>query len=92
MWQKRQIKKPAILKNRGFKDQHYKDLFHEFIYKYGSASKEDISDLILDLLSNVLDKDRKENKVRNLIYAMSKQDKSFKNVGTKRKPIWKRNS
>ena len=36
-----------------------------------------MDDLILDLLANVLDKVQKENKVRNLVYAMSKRDKSF---------------
>ena len=40
----------------------------------------DIVNLITDLLANVLDKVQKENKVRNLIHAMSKRDKS------KRKP------
>jgi ATP-dependent DNA helicase RecG len=83
--------KAEYIKNRGFKDQHYKDLILEFIDKYGSASKEDIDKLILDILPNVLDNDQKENKVRNLVYTMSKRDQSIKNDGTHRKPLWKRN-
>lgn len=84
--------KAGYIKNRGFKDQHYKDLVLEFIDKYGTASKEDINDLILDLLPNVLDNEQKENKVRNLVYSMSKRDKSVKNTGTTRKPTWVRNN
>jgi ATP-dependent DNA helicase RecG len=79
------------IKNRGFKDVHYKDLILEFIDKYGSASKEDIDNLILDILPSVLDEGQKENKVRNLVYAMSKRDRTLINSGTVRKPIWIRN-
>lgn len=82
--------KAEYIKNRGFKDQHYKDLILEFIDKYGGASKEDIDNLILDILPSVLNQEQKENKVRNLVYAMSKKDNLIKNYGTQRKPIWKR--
>ena len=82
--------KAEYIKNRGFKDQHYKDLILEFIDKYGGASKEDIDKLILDLLPSVLNPEQKENKVRNLVYAMSKKDNLIKNYGTQRKPLWKR--
>lgn len=83
--------KAEYIKNRGFKDQHYKDLILEFIDKYGSASKDDIDGLTLDILPGVLEKEQKENKVRNLVYAMSKRDNTIKNEGTTRKPVWKRN-
>ena len=63
----------------------------EFIDKYGSASKEDIDKLVLDLLPKVLDEGQRSNKVRNLIYAMSKRDKTIKNAGTSRYPKWIRN-
>lgn len=82
--------KAEYIKNRGFKDQHYKEMILEFIDKYGSASKTDIDKLILDILPQVLDKKKKENKVRNLVYDMSKRDMSIENNGTNRKPIWKR--
>jgi ATP-dependent DNA helicase RecG len=83
--------KAEYIKNRGFKDQHYKDLILEFIDKYGSASKDDIDKLILDILPSVLDEEQKGNKVRNLVYAMSKRDNTITNKGTIRKPIWQRN-
>ncbi len=80
--------KADYIRNRGFKDQHYKDLIVEFIEQYESASKEDIDKLILDILPAVLEKEQKENKIRNLVYAMSKKDKTIKNEGTIRYPQW----
>ncbi|WP_348799155.1 hypothetical protein [Flavobacterium adhaerens] len=44
----------------------------------------------LDILPDVLDKQQKENKVRNLIYAMHKKDTTIVNKGTSRKPIWEK--
>ena len=83
--------KADYIKARGFKDDHYKAMILEFIDKYGSASKEDIDKLVLDLLPKVLDEGQRSNKVRNLIYAMSKRDKTIKNAGTSRYPKWIRN-
>ena len=63
----------------------------EFIDKYGSASKEEIDKLVLDILPKILNEGQRKNKVRNLIYAMSKRDQSIKNTGTSRYPKWIRN-
>jgi len=80
--------KASYIKQRGFKDKHYKKLILEFIEKYGQASKKEIDDLLLDILPSVLSKKQKENKIRNIIYAMSKRDKSIINKGTNRHPKW----
>lgn len=84
--------KADYIKARGFKDDHYKAMILEFIDKYGSASKEDIDKLVLDLLPKILDERQRSNKVRNLVYAMSKRDKTIKNIGTSRYPKWVRNN
>ncbi len=83
--------KASYIRNRGFKDKHYKDLIIEYLEKYNSASKVDIDRLILDILPEILDKHQRENKIRNILYSMSKRDKSIVNQGTNRKPIWKKN-
>ena len=83
--------KATYIKVRGFKDEHYKDMILEYIDKYGFASKEDIDRLILDILPKILNENQKENKVRNLVYAMSKRDKTIVNQGTNRNPKWVRN-
>ncbi len=54
----------------------------------GGESKEDIDKLLLDILPGVLDEKQRKNKIRNLVYAMSKRDKSIKNQGTNRYPKW----
>lgn len=82
--------KADYIRNRGFKDEHYKKMVLDYLDKYGYASKEDIDKLILDILPDVLDKQQKENKVRNLIYAMHKKDTTIVNKGTSRKPIWEK--
>ncbi|HKJ34841.1 MAG TPA: hypothetical protein VKA34_23660 [Balneolales bacterium] len=80
--------KSDYIKLRGFKDDHYKSLILEYLEKYGSASKKDIDKLILDILPDVLNKKQKANKVRNIVYSMSKKDKTIENKETNRKPKW----
>lgn len=80
--------KAQYIKQRGFKDDHYKSLIIEFIKKYGEANKKDIDNLIIDILPSVLELKQKENKVRNIVYAMSKKDKTIINKGTNRYPVW----
>lgn len=80
--------KADYIKNRGFNDSYYKKLILDFIKEYGKANKEDIDKLILDKLSQVLDEKQQKNKLRNLLYAMHKKDKTIENKGTTRKPIW----
>ncbi len=78
------------IKQRWFKDSHYKNLILEYLTKYKVASKKDIDNLILDILPSILDKKQKENKVKNIVYAMSKKDQTIINAGTNRNPIWKK--
>lgn len=80
--------KAKYIQQRGFKDNHYKSMILEFISKYGKASKKDIDNLIIDILPSVLSQKQKENKVRNIVYSMSKKDKSIFNKETSRNPIW----
>lgn len=80
--------KGDYIKMRGFKDDHYKRMILEYLEKYQSASKAELDKLILDILPDVLDKNQKKNKLRNIIYAMSKRENTIKNKGTNRKPTW----
>ncbi|MBC7511201.1 MAG: putative DNA binding domain-containing protein [Ferruginibacter sp.] len=80
--------KADYIKNRGFKDNHYKQMLLDFIEKYKQAGKQDIDNLLKDILPGVLDEKQRSNKVHNLLYAMSRKDKSILNTGTNRKPVW----
>ncbi len=80
--------KEQYIKNRGFKDDHYKKMILDYLTQYQQASKENIDRLILDILPAILDKQQRQNKVRNLLYAMKNKDKTIDNKGTNRKPKW----
>lgn len=80
--------KASYIKQRGFKDEHYKKMIMEFLNKYGKASKAEIDKLLLDILPGVLDEKQKSNKIRNIVYSMSKKDKTIENKGTTRYPQW----
>lgn len=82
--------KAEYIKTRGLKDDHFKQLILEYLDKYKRASKEDIDKLLLDILPGVLDEKQRKNKIRNLVYAMSKRDKTIINQGTNRYPEWVR--
>jgi ATP-dependent DNA helicase RecG len=78
------------IKTRGLKDDHFKQLILEYLAKYKMASREDIDNLLMDILPGVLDENQRRNKIRNLVYAMSKKDKTIINQGTIRYPKWVR--
>lgn len=80
--------KSSYIKLRGFKDEHYKKMIIDYLGTYKTANKQDIDKLILDILPTILDENKKSNKVRNLVYAMSKRDKTIVNKGTTRNPVW----
>jgi ATP-dependent DNA helicase RecG len=80
--------KAKYIKYRGFDDHHYKESIIDFIEKFGSAKRKDINDLLLKHLSDALDEKQKRNKISNLLYAMSKTDKTIKNNGSRREPKW----
>jgi ATP-dependent DNA helicase RecG len=80
--------KGDYIKMRGLKDEHYKKMILEYLEKYKTATKADIDSLILELLPTILDINKKKNKLRNIIYAMSNKDNIIKNIGTNRKPKW----
>ena len=82
--------KAEYIKTRGLKDDHFKKLILEYLDKYKQASKEDIDNLLLDILPGVLDEKQRKNKIRNLVYALSKKDKTIENQGTNRYPKWVR--
>ncbi len=79
--------KAQYIKNRAFDDGHYKQMVIEYLKKYGQASRQEIDTLLLDKLSDVLDTGQKQNKVKNLLQAMSAGG-SIQNAGSRRFPKW----
>ena len=50
--------------------------------------KKDIANLLLDKLSDVLDEKQKQNKIRNILYAMSRKDKTIELMGSSQTGFW----
>ncbi|MEA1961325.1 MAG: hypothetical protein U9N81_08670 [Bacillota bacterium] len=80
--------KSEYIKNRAFDDEYYKDLIIAYLKKYERASRKEIDDLLMEKLSSALVQEQKKNKIRNLLYGMSKKDGTIRNNGTSRYPIW----
>jgi len=67
-----------------------KSLILKYIDEHKQASREDIDNLLLDKLPGVLDDQQRKNKIKNLVHAMSKKEKTIENQGTSRYPKWVR--
>jgi len=80
--------KGEYIRNRAFDDVYYKDLILDYLREYGSASPHDLKSLVLDKLSDALDEKQKQNKFRNLLYAMSKRDQTIEKQGSPQKGRW----
>ena len=61
------------IRHRAFDDQHYKQLIMEYLGRFETAKRVDINGLLLDKLSDVLDANQKQNKVKNLLQALKKE-------------------
>lgn len=81
--------KADYIKNKGLDDRYYKSLVLEYLKRYKKAQKQDIVDLLLDKLPDVLDKQKKANKIRNLIQSMSRRDGTIERIGSSQKGYWR---
>ncbi len=65
--------KAQYVKHKGLDEEYYRKLVIEYLKKFKKASKDDIRQLLLDKFPDVLDNKQKENKVKNILYAMGKK-------------------
>ncbi len=80
--------KASYIKNRTFDEGYYKQLIINFIKEYGSATRKEIDDLLLEKLSDILKPEQKKIKINNLLNRMANKEKSIKNVGSDRSSKW----
>jgi ATP-dependent DNA helicase RecG len=80
----------AYTRNRGLDKDFYKQLLLKHLDRFGSATREEIDQLLRGKLADLLSEDQKINKIRNLITEMRAKDGTITNRGTKRKPRWER--
>lgn len=81
--------KAQYIRNRAFDDAHFKKMILDYLAEYGSASRTDIDQLIKGKLSDVLNEAQQATKIKNILAAMSRKDKTIINHGPKKKPEWR---
>ncbi|MCD4792143.1 MAG: putative DNA binding domain-containing protein [Bacteroidales bacterium] len=80
--------KADYIKTRGFDDKYFKDMIIEYLTKFKKASKSDIYELIYDKLPDILNDKQKLNKIKNLLYSLSKKEGRIINKGSNRIAKW----
>ncbi|MGA1825911.1 MAG: ATP-binding protein [bacterium] len=73
--------KADYIRYRAFDKEHYKKMVIAFIKKFGSASRNEIDNLLYEKLPDILSHEQKKNKIRNLLQEMSKNDKNIRRQG-----------
>lgn len=81
--------KAKYIRNRALNKRHYKEMVISFLQKYGRASRKEIDDLLMDKLSDVLNKQQKRNQITNLLYEMSHKDQTIIAVGPRKAAKWR---
>lgn len=66
-------KKEQYVKNKGFNDEYYQNLIVKYLQKYKSGTKKNFRVLLMDKLPDTLNEKQKENKIRNLLYALNRK-------------------
>ena len=80
--------KAQYIKNKGFNDDYYRNLIIVYLKQFGKASKKDIRSLLIDKLPDVLSKEQKENKVRNILNSMSREEIIETDSPNRRRANW----
>lgn len=79
--------KADYIRMRGFDDAHYKKMILDLLEKFGSASRQEIDQLLDGKLSDALDEEQKQNKISNLISNL-RRAKRIRNTGSRKAPVW----
>ena len=80
-------KKVNYIENKGLDNAYYMDYIITYIKKFGSASRQEINDLIKPKLPSNLSSAQLDNKVRYLLGKLREEGKIV-NIGTDKTPKW----
>ncbi len=64
--------KTEYIKNKGFDDNHYKEMIVSYLKSFGSSSRSELNTLLYSKLSDVLTDEQKNRKVGNLLASLRK--------------------
>lgn len=79
--------KAHYIRNRGLDDDFYRRLIIEYLQKYAKASRKEMDELLFPKLPEVLTREQKEHKVRNLLQVL-RRGGIIRNGGSRSTPIW----
>lgn len=79
--------KAEYIKTKAQDDAHYAKLIQDYLRSFGTATRQEINDLLWDKLSDVLNDQQKYRKVGNLLTAL-RQEGAIRNAGTRSRPQW----
>lgn len=81
--------KVSYTKKSGFDDQYYKDLVLKYINDFGSITKKDLDELLIDKLPDSLNNEQKKRKIKYLVSeCLHRREHILENIGTNRYPVW----
>jgi len=66
--------KSTYVRNKSFDDEYFRRLIVQYIEKFGSSSRGEIDELLMNKLSDVLSEKQKKNKIKNLLYSLAKKN------------------
>ena len=85
--------KVSYTKKSGFDDQYYKDLVLKYIKDFGSITKKDLNELLMDKLPDSLNEEQKKRKIKYLVNEnLARKKKILINIGNLYNPIWALNN
>ena len=79
--------KAAYIRTRAMDDAHYAKLLTEYLAKFGTASRTEISQMLTPKLSDALTAEQKISKINNLLTKWRKGG-LIRNTGSDRSPRW----
>jgi ATP-dependent DNA helicase RecG len=69
--------KSDYMKRKGIDDKYYKVMITEYLTKFGSATRSDFEDMLIEKLPDNLSDEQKKNKIKNILQNL-KKDKKIK--------------
>jgi ATP-dependent DNA helicase RecG len=80
--------KAAYIRQRSQGDAHYRQLILDYLKRFQQASRKDLRGMLLPVLPTVLSVEQKENKLKNMLAALSRE-KRIARQGAGPKALWR---
>lgn len=80
---------PVFVAKKVYTADEIKDLLIEYLQKKGEAGRQEIDNLLLDKYPKDLNEEKRRNKIKNLLYQLSRVENLIINDGSATKPVWK---